>query len=512
MAAFEVMDTTFHAELERRVEAAQRDACQTAARRREYPGRPVRRAVTRREVAMDLLSRRRFLSGAAALGGLALSGRAGATPGVHCATGTPKVLEIFLKGGFLPWHSFWYDADQTDAAHEVQPNWSAFSSFSAASPPPVTAVAGLHDDVLGPVGFPLVGTSLVEKMRVCVMKHDLVPHEAAIPYAVTGTRMGRPELVGLATRVNAKYPSTPPLHAIVLDAGGADVAGWAASSNATFGPTYRPPVIRVNDGDLMANLARTGLSTNDGVENVLLTTFGARLVHPDLGARVRSDGFDAYGSAAVMVRQYADDLLALLSGTDIDQPAITSPTYTGDNPTRRAVKTAAQLLTGTDVEYVLVVDGGVLGTYDTHDNFSNVPRTRQAGNLWNLLTMLAELDADGLLDGVLVVLNTEFGRLQQDTLDPSPAEPNKVGTEHWPDGYVNVLMGAPFGEVHHRGDIDAGHVGVAGPLGNGPYGPEHVRAALAEYLDIPAADVVDTTSFTPADISEELIMGDTCGA
>lgn len=403
--------------------------------------------------------------------------------------GSTKVLEIFLKGGFSPWRSFWNETDFSGL--EDEPDWA---TFGAPANPTPDVVSGLHGDELGPSAAPLFGTTLMQRCRALAMAHDLEPHEVALPYAVTGTHLGRPQLCGTATAVNAMIGDGSPLHAFVIDGGNAESASYASQAGQ-LDPIYRPPVIRVGTTGLLTSLARTGVTAYDAVETLLADQYAAAMVHSATAPNpVRSRGFSAYDASEYLLHNWSDELLAMLGLTSIeDVPATTT---WQDNKTRLAVRVAAELLKlpDHDVRYVAAIDAGVFLTYDTHNNFDQQgpPGDQQAGNLYNLCSILAELDSaldsEGapLLDGVMVVLNTEFGRLQ--------INGNESGTEHWPYGYVNVLMGAGMSDVHHRGGFDAGARAVAGPMGRGPYNPADLRAVIADYLGITDLDSMMDTS------------------
>src|SRR5687768_6346061 len=125
---------------------------------------------------MPTLSRRQLLTSAAAAAALAVAPSASACPTMN------RVLAIFLKGGFSPWRSFWNESAFYDL--EDAPLWLDFGAVFR----PTTLAPGLHDGRLGGGGRPIGTSSLFSKLRVVVMSHDLEPHEASVPYALTGTR------------------------------------------------------------------------------------------------------------------------------------------------------------------------------------------------------------------------------------------------------------------------------------------------------------------------------------
>ena len=101
-------------------------------------------------------------------------------------------------------------------------------------------------------------------------------------------------------------------------------------------------------------------------------------------------------------------------------------------------------------------------------------------NLWNCLSHLASVirtpggpSAGKIdLDDTIILLNTEFGRT------PSPTgEPEDLGREHHPGGYVTVLIGGPVGGGN--GPSVAGAIGASGNAEVGKsFGPADVHAAV----------------------------------
>lgn len=388
-----------------------------------------------------------------------------------------RVLEIFLKGGWSPWRSFYHST--TLQGTEPTPTWSAFETVYGSYGHAAMSCSGLPNNLLGGAARPLHGSALIQNAVVAVMKHDLLPHEVATPYAVTGSRLGRPEQAGLATAVNEAFGGVGGPNALVLDAGDAPTARSAATQGL-FGASSVPPVVSLSDRTLRETLEARSTSDQaawDDLEESYADAYAASLGHPALTARTRSSGYDAYEAASRTVHDQSDTLAALLAPTAMDplQTPTFSSTYGTTNKTWVAIKSAAQMLQDPafDVRYVAVVDPGVIDNYDTHDAATaspNNPCTLQAGNMYNVAAALRHIDGLGLLAGVLVVLNTEFGRLD--------TSGTNTGSEHWPQAYVNVLLGGPLVGRVTRGSVNAS--GVA----SGSFTPGEMRRALAHYLDV----------------------------
>ncbi|HKA53463.1 MAG TPA: DUF1501 domain-containing protein [Candidatus Binatia bacterium] len=104
-------------------------------------------------------------------------------------------------------------------------------------------------------------------------------------------------------------------------------------------------------------------------------------------------------------------------------------------------------------------------------------------NLWNTPQTLADLINDPAappdpnklnLSDTLVIINTEFGRTPFKSLGGSPDVTSK-GRDHWPQAYVNVLIGGPITTRGVVGSIsDAADLGGVADI---TYSPTDVRAA-----------------------------------
>src|SRR5262249_40974787 len=59
---------------------------------------------------------------------------------------------------------------------------------------------------LGPVANPIrQRADLLSRLRIVVMQHDLQPHEAAIPYMLSGMRLGNIRMAGLGAHVQRYF-------------------------------------------------------------------------------------------------------------------------------------------------------------------------------------------------------------------------------------------------------------------------------------------------------------------
>ncbi len=150
---------------------------------------------------------------------------------------------------------------------------------------------------------------------------------------------------------------------------------------------------------------------------------------------------------AHFARKGAAELQSVLS-SDLFQPLSGSSCGTTDTsmPAMQA-RLAANLLTRSDnqARYVHWIDAGLTphpsAGHDTHDSHVTYASRNVSHTLEELVKIInapGENDPNKIdLDDTMIVLNTEFGRT------PYPQD-GGTGLNHWPQGYVNVLIGGPI--------------------------------------------------------------------
>lgn len=385
-----------------------------------------------------------------------------------------KVLEIHLSGGLSPYETF-----HVDTRSAVSDRWFSKASEVAAidysscggAPASSTTVENFDGSVkLGPVTKPL--WPFKDVMRVVVLQHDLEPHEAAIPYSLTGLVVGNPKFAGLGAAMEHLHDralsgkSTPNAYVLMPANLGIDEDSFRGFfSTGVHGGQFQPLVLRIpnlpggqssiRDEAFLNSLDRAGFGAR---QNDLLRQYAAqyrdRLRHRQMpGVPTRSSEFSGYETALNSLLE-APGLKSVLQTALAPVTSSTSCIDSGSsgNLPRAAIQTAAKLLTLPETSggarYVGLVDGGIRSTtgggYDVH-GISEYPRMYT--NLWNCLSNLAEVihrpataaDVDPNkinLNDTLVILNTEFGR--------TPGVGNNGGRDHEPRGYVNVLLGGPI--------------------------------------------------------------------
>jgi hypothetical protein len=442
------------------------------------------------------MKRRTFLTLAGGVSGAALVGpwirtsRAdtfGAFPGgtesVQLAENqrAKRVLEIFLYGGLSPWESLYYVRDYGKSTDPVAPN-SQYYAYATANAQVANACGGSEavrpfaldangaQVEIGPFASRLdTRQDLVNRMRVVVQRHNLEPHEAAVPMGLTGRPVGQPNAAGLGAhiqraRLDAKVtPDRASPYSYVFstaDITSDNVAAAAASGNHPG--SARPLLLKTNsNSSITALLERNGVGANrashDSLVQAYINQYDGRLTFPERG-RVRSAKADdlivahttATRSDAIRA-VLTDDLFATKTNSTCGSATRTSLPHIG-------LTAAAGLLThpSEPASYVCVSDVGLErasggGGYDTHEGNSD-----QAMNFDNMLQALfGIINAPGEtnprklnLDDTLIILNTEFGR--------TPNRQGTTGRNHHPYGYVTAFIGGP---------ITTAEKGVSGAIG-----------------------------------------------
>lgn len=438
-----------------------------------------------------------------------------------------KILEIHLSGGLSPYETFHVDTSlsASDRWFGHFANVSALDFSSCTGPPTSpTQTQQLSGSVhLGAGTKPL--WPFIDSMRVVVLSHDLEPHEAAIPYSLTGLPIGNPKFAGLGTAMEHHFDRsvsgkvTPNSYVLIPANLGIDTDSFLGFfASGLHGGQFQPLVLNVprlgpanptgRDENFLAALERSDFA---GRQDNLLRQYAAqyrdKLRHRTLPTeRSRSSAFSGYESALNTLLD-APGLRSVLTA-DIDGVADTTSCVdsgTIDNLPRAAIRTAANLLSRTEADggarYVGLVDGGIRSTtgggYDVHP-LSQYPRMYT--NLWNCLENLAavmhrpaspaELDPNKInLNDTLVVLNTEFGR--------TPEVSGGGGRDHYPFGFVNVLIGGPITSAGLAGSFVAD--GSADP--DDSFAAPDLRAGLLMAAGIdPFAD----ENFAVGDVSQNV--------
>lgn len=388
-----------------------------------------------------------------------------------------RVLEIFLYGGLSPFESFYVveDHGHPDSAYPGEQFYlfsdehdAVFGNCGLGSPwlvPFGTDSAGRLVS-LGPLAAPLTARSdLLDRMRILVQRHALEPHEAAIPYALSGHRLGSARLSGLGAAVQRHCVAREeaarqvPYSYVLYPETEISTDNLRAASALGLHPGLaRPLSLRVSAD--MSSLEQSLLRANVGSRR---DAYDALMAHYTASASSQYSGLEAPGLAdyarASAAVQGADALRSVLSPealAAVRGAACSAETF---STVATGMQLAVHLLTHptAPARHVTLVDGGLVpasggGGYDVHTGHL----IDTARNLTHTLQVLADhirrpgtADAGLLdLDETLVIIHTEFGRT------PYRQVYSGDGTNHHPYGYATVMLGGPV-EPGVLGAIDA---------------------------------------------------------
>lgn len=447
------------------------------------------------------MKRRSFLQAAAAAGASTLIAPRARGSGDLPEQVLPKsarasgVLECFLYGGLTTWETF-YAVEEYGRPDDPDPSLRNTQYYSFNNPQnqaltEALTMCGQGEAKLTPLGLdaagkmvnlgPLVAPLLsrpdvLSRMRVVVTRHDLEPHEAAIPYAICGRTLGSPSMASLGAHVARHFAEvelstrkSPLAYAFANNSIPSDNV-LATVATGMLPGSSRPLSIKVDAvAQLNTMLARKGVgglderARHDELLSVYINQQRRRLRWgPGEGQALRAPKLDELAQAARAVGN-VDGVQAVLDPSLFKSISSTVCKDTSTNLPAMALKLAAHLLSHPTepARHCCVVDGGLIpadggGGYDTHGENCYT----QARNLRNffegLLPLISEPGekAPGKIDlaTTMVVLNMEFGR--------SPGAQGELGRNHWPYGYVTVYFGGPIDQAHK------GLYGAIGPDGH----------------------------------------------
>ncbi|HEX3171732.1 MAG TPA: DUF1501 domain-containing protein, partial [Burkholderiales bacterium] len=404
-----------------------------------------------------------------------------------------SILEVFMYGGVSPWETFlasdeygkndkrflyaFYDRTLQaceGCGYEANEGnlLTPFGEDSAGKPA-----------FLGPFLQPLLARpDVVERMRVVVNRHELEPHEAAIPLAMSGRTLGSPSLASLGTHVQRYFVDRE-----VVARGAPYAYGFATAGG--FIPTdnvlslvatglhpgsARPLLIKVDNVTRLNELldrttvgSLTERAKYDALMRAYFTTYEAKLRYGADGTKLRAARFHELLQASRSVEN-ADSVKGVLDPElFVKMPGKACEDENEINVPAMSLRLATHLLTHpqTPARHCCVIDTGLHeadggGGYDTHEEMTFT----QARNLKNLLTNLlsrvnqpGEADPNKIdLDKTMIVLNQEFGRTPG-------AQDGSFGRNHWPYGYAQIYIGGPITKAQrgvYGSILETGHAGV----------------------------------------------------
>ncbi len=413
-----------------------------------------------------------------------------------------NMLECFLYGGLSTWETF-YSVSEYGRPDDPDPMLRNTQSYSFNNPQnqllaaalkscnthastPYFATDALGKKVnLGPMLEPLTTRKdVLSRMRVVVTRHELEPHEAAIPLAICGRSLGSPNMASLGAHVQRYFiehqgtgRQSPFSYVFASNSIPSDNV-LTTVATGTHPGSARPLLIKVDAIDQLAGLlARKSAGTAeqraqyDALVAAYVKKYRGRLSWKGQGP-LRSPRLDALEQAAKAV-QNSDAVQAVL---DSSLFVPTTAEACGDSNTDEpgmSLRLAAHLLTHPTepARHCCFVDGGLLaadggGGYDTHAE-NSLTQTRNLQHTLNSLLKLINKPNENnplkiSLDRTMIVFNMEFGR--------SPQSQGDAGRNHWPYGYVQVYIGGP---------ITSDQAGIHGAIG--PDGRATTYATPAEH-------------------------------
>jgi hypothetical protein len=388
------------------------------------------------------------------------------------------ILECFLYGGLSTWESF-YCVEEYGRPDDPDPELAGTQYHAFTSPentallqalalcgePPAAPVPFAIDSLgnsvkLGPMVRALAARpDVLARMRVVVNRHELEPHEAAIPLALCGRALGSPTMASLGAHVQRSAiehdpgaRQSPFSYAFATNYLPTDNVR-ASIATGTHPGSARPLLIKVDGIERLEALLGRGAigpasarSSHDALVNAYVDQYRARLRFAGKGDPLRAPRLADLAQASRSVENAAAVQAVL-------DPALFASVETaacGDNNIdvqATSLKLCAHLLTHPTEPArhccfidpgLFVADGG--GGYDTHVENSLTQTRNLRNSLTQLLAVVNEPGEDDpakiSLDRTMIVLNMEFGR--------SPQRQGKYGRNHWPYGYVQIYIGGPI--------------------------------------------------------------------
>ena len=418
------------------------------------------------------------------------------------------VLEFYFMGGLNPWDTFYVVPDYGKPNDPDYPNqqWWTFQNTDESVAEYYEKCGGTgemlfpfdRDDNgrvvhLGPWASPLFDRpDILNRMRIQVVSHPFEPHQVGTPLMLCGHPRGVARMASTPSHLQRYFLENGPTDRVVpysyaLYSGTTEVQDEfnvaSASASGLHPSSARPFDIRLMENNpVPALLQRTHLAGRqrqvDAATQFYMNQFVEELRYPDRGnipwSRSVSDLWNARRSmhySKQLSAVLSPELLSVLPGDECQESTALDVTGMGVTIGRR-------LLTRTTdrARYVTCIDTGMItgyaGGYDSHDHHV----AESARNVTHSIRSVAEAinrpgenDPTKLnLDDHLILLTSEFGRT------PYEEKRRVRGLNHWPFGFVVVMIGGPITEAQR---------GVFGAIGPGGYAdsyvtPPELRASL----------------------------------
>ena len=314
--------------------------------------------------------------------------------------------------------------------------------------------------------------ALINSMHSTQGAHSTGRYYLHTGYTLRGT-IEHPSLGAWLSRLSGKINGNLPAH-VAIGAG-------AQTATGGFLESIHAPLPIGDPASGLANGERSGHVTESAFQKRLDRVRDMNQAfassHDHKKVRAYSDMYDQ----AVKLMQSRD-----LAAFDIaEEPDWLRDTYGRDRFGQGCL--LARRLIEHDVRFVEVVSGG----WDTHnDNFDALeekcPELDRA-----LSSLLADLDARGLLEETLVVVSTEFGR--------TPEVTDRNGRNHYPKAFTCLLAGGGIRGGRTYGRTDAtGHEVIENPVSIPDF-----NATIARALGLPLEYLVYSPSGRPFTVADK---------
>lgn len=429
--------------------------------------------------------------------GLARSARAagwGSVPSAYSGAELPqerqatRLLELFLFGGMGPYEGFYVvpeygHPDDPDFPNQqwwlFEPDHESMFFDQCRYAPRHATLQPFAEDSLGNVVNlgPIVHAfrdrpDILARTRIVVMRHDIEPHQGAIPFTLTGQRLGSARMCSSGAHFQRYFSEregarAAPYGAVFYPDSPSPVDFLRPATAVGLHPSSsRPLTLRMGQTSTFPDLlSRSGLSGHKADVDALRALMQAELeggLVDAAGRPLRSRAVSDHANAISTVSQAGP--LSKVLPPEMFQASFGLGCRDGLvlDRTGMSLDAAVSLLTHpTDAaRYAMVVDGGMVpadlgSAFDGHDRHLELHARNLSTTLSSLVSHVARPNEHAphkiSLDDTLICLTTEFGRTP--VLQPL----SDKGTDHNPHGYVQLLIGGPV-----RRD-EAGVVGALGP-------------------------------------------------
>jgi hypothetical protein len=395
-----------------------------------------------------------------------------------------SILEIFLYGGVSQYESFYC---VTDYGKDAGEGWYSFLNtgelnaavkscgWTGSLLQPFANDANGKLVNFGPYVRPLRDRAdVMDRVRVSITKHDLEPHEGAIPLALAGRNLGHPALAGLGSHIQRyfldrnKDPGRAPFSYVLRSSSIDSIPTDNIRSAIAIGMhpgAARPLSLKIDAaGDLTSLLSRPAVGASraqyDALMQNYMNQYYGRMKWKGTGNPLRNARVGDLAAAANSIA-HTDAISAVLDSKYFANiPGSACGDSDPTDPMKMNLNLAAHLITHptAPAKYVCIIDGGLEpadggGGYDTHFENSHTQSRNLSNTLTHLMNVInkpGENDPSKLdLDKTMIVLTTEFGR--------TPYKQGDQGRNHWPYGFPIVFIGGPVKKAN------SGVFGACGP-------------------------------------------------